>query len=159
MNSFLLAFCLWQATAAAAKTNLNTVCATGCQTTVSNIGFSGISALEDYYGSLCGNVLQVKSTFNCMREYCSENGLSEGWDGLNQVCEDDGGTELLPWSIIDNVTDAEVKSWPILTYEDTLLGAEFNTSVSVDQGLFQIGYQTIVSIMIVITSELILNGI
>ncbi|KAJ5975030.1 hypothetical protein N7481_008737 [Penicillium waksmanii] len=143
MSSFFLAFCLWQATAAAVKTNLNTVCATGCQTTVSNIGFSGISALEDYYGSLCGNVLQVKSTFNCMREYCSDNGLLDGWNGLNQVCEEDGGMELLPWSIIDNVTEAEVKSWPTLTYEDTQLGAEFSTPVSVDQGLFQIGYQTI----------------
>ncbi|KAJ5527812.1 hypothetical protein N7513_011971 [Penicillium frequentans] len=143
MNSILFALCLWQATAAAVKTNLNTVCATGCQTTVSNIGFSGISALEDYYGSLCGNVLQVKSTFNCMREYCSESGLLEGWNGLNEACELDGGTKLLPWSIIDNVTEAEVKSWPILTYEDTRLGAEFNTSVSVDQDLFQIGYQTI----------------
>lgn len=148
MSSILFALCLWQATAAAVKINLNTVCATGCQTTVSNIGFSGISALEDYYGSLCGNVLQVKSTFNCMREYCSESGLLKGWNGLNEACELDGGVELLPWSIIDNVTEAEVKSWPILTYEDTQLGAEFNTSVSVDQDLFQFGYQTIVSGMI-----------
>ncbi|KAJ5802399.1 uncharacterized protein N7503_004849 [Penicillium pulvis] len=78
-----------------------------------------------------------------MREYCSDSGLSEGWNGLNEACELDGGTKLLPWSIIDNVTESEVKSWPILTYEDTQLGAEFNTSVSVDPDLFQIGYQTI----------------
>lgn len=152
MSSILLAFCLWLATVAADKTDLNAVCATGCQTTISNIGFAGISALEDYYGSLCGNVLQVKSTFNCMREYCPESGLSEGWDALNDVCEVDGGVELLPWSIIDNLTQAEVKFWPIITYEDTQLGAEFNISVSVDEGLFQIGYQTIVSKMISIST-------
>lgn len=87
----------------------------------------------------------MKSTFICMREYCSGDGLSEGWRGLNRVCGEDEGVELLPWSIVDDVTDAEVQTWPILTYEDTQLGAQFNTSVSVDRGLFQIGYQTIVS--------------
>ncbi|KAI2696876.1 hypothetical protein CBS147332_8839 [Penicillium roqueforti] len=138
MSPFFLVVSLWQATLVTASA----LCATGCQTAVSNNEFSGISILEDYYSALCQNSLQVKATFICMRDYCPEDEIAKGWNDLNQVCEQDGGVELLPWSIIDDVTDAETKSWPILTYEDIQLGSTFNTSVSVDQSLFQLAYQT-----------------
>lgn len=141
MSPFFLVVSLWQATLVTASA----LCATGCQTAVSNNEFSGISILEDYYSALCQNSLQVKATFICMRDYCPEDEIAKGWNDLNQVCEQDGGVELLPWSIIDDVTDAETKSWPILTYEDIQLGSTFNTSVSVDQSLFQLAYQTNVS--------------
>lgn len=154
MAPLLLLLCLWQT----ALVTADSVCATGCQTTVSNVEFTGISAAEDYYGALCRNILQVKSTFMCMREYCPEDGLSEGWSSLNKACEEDGAVELLPWSIVDDVTVADVKLWPVLTYEDTQLGASFNTSVFIDERLFRIGYQTIVGYTGLTTCEAILTG-
>lgn len=141
MNLFLFSFCLCQITLATA----GAVCATGCQTAVSYNIFSGISLIDDYYSALCQNILQVQSTFICMRSYCSDDEIIDGLRSLGQSCEIDGGVELLPWSIIDNVTDAQVESWPFVTYEDTQTGVSFNTSAFVDQNLFDIAYQTMAS--------------
>lgn len=118
------------------------VCATACQTALSNIEFIETSPIEDYYSDLCQNVLRVKSTFICMRNYCSTDEITEGWKSLDQSCEGDGGVNTLPWSIIEEVTEAEVNSWPLLTYEDTQAGTSVNTSASVDQTLFDIAYTT-----------------
>lgn len=141
MKNLLLVCSLYQAALAAA----DAVCATACQTALSSTEFSGISLAEDYYSAICRNILQVKSTFICMRSYCSADEILEGWESLDQSCEGDGGVNILPWSIVDDVTEAEVSSWPILTYEDRQAGTSFNTSASVDQTLFDFAYTTMAS--------------
>ena len=119
--------------------------ATADATALSGNEFSGISLAEDYYSAICRNVLQVKSTFICMQTYCPANEILEGWKSLDQSCEGDGGVNILPWSIVDDVTEAEVSSWPVLTYEDRQAGTSFDTPASVDQTLFDFAYTTMAS--------------
>lgn len=147
MKILLLVCSLYQV----ALVTADAVCATACQTAVSSNEFSGISIAEDYYSALCRNVLQVKSIFVCMQKYCPANEIGEGWESLDQSCYGDGGVNLLPWSIVDDVTEAEVKSWPVLTDEDRQAGTSFNTSASVDQVLFDFAYTTMVSHNIILS--------
>lgn len=150
MKILLLVCSLYQV----ALVTADAVCAAACQTALSGNEFSGISLAEDYYSAICRNVLQVKSTFICMRTYCPADKILEGWKSLEQSCEGDGGVTILPWSIVDDVTEAEVSSWPILTYEDRQAGTSFNTSASVDQPLYDFAYTTMASHNIIFLSIL-----
>ena len=121
-------------------------CASACQLVLSHIKFDGSSAPAptDYYTSTCTNLLSVQSTYLCMRYYCSEPEIADGLASLDNTCRMDGIIDLFPWTIISNISNEQLLSWPHINYADLKVPVSHDTPVLVSESLFRLSLRTIV---------------
>ena len=123
-----------------------TACANACQTPLSYLLFDGSPASAGYYNLTCTNLLLVESTFLCMRYYCSEIEITKGLAYLDSTCQTYGAVEILPWSIIDNITDDQALAWPHIEYADLYGPVPYDTPVFVSDELYTVSLRTNVGI-------------
>jgi len=119
-------------------------CSYSCQTALSYFVFNGSSPMDPYYTAQCTNLLRVQSIFVCMRHYCTDTEIKAGLADFTDSCEVYGSVELLPYSVIDNITDEEVQHWRTVTIPDLGTLGSLGTPVFVAQPLYSLSKRTIV---------------
>lgn len=120
-------------------------CAEACQTPMTYVQFTGSPTSADYYASSCTNLLLVQSTFLCMRYYCPEDGITAGLASLDKTCQTYGAVELLPWSIISNISTEQLLAWPHIEYADLGGVDAYDTPIFLNDSLFELSLRTIVA--------------
>lgn len=121
-------------------------CAYACHDPAARLQFNGSSPEDDYYVAQCTNLLRVQSVFYCMKTYCSEKDIRGGLKTVTSDCMVYGKQDILPWSVIDNITRTEAESWPHVGVEDLdNTNLTYDTPVYLSESLFQLSLQTSVS--------------
>lgn len=133
------------------------ICANACQNVLSYVLFD--ESPDDYYTLTCTEPLPVKSTFLCMRYYCSEVEITDGLASLDNTCQTYGAVELLPWSIIRNISNEELLAWPNIEIVDLQGEISYDTPVFVSEPLFDVSLRTMVFILIYSSLRLLTFGI
>jgi hypothetical protein len=122
----------------------NQYCSEACETALSGQNFAGSPSVADgYYAELCGNMLHLQSLYLCARNYCSEADVEAGFSYLSGVCVR-YATAPPPLSIVGNISIEEIRAQPILNNGD--LPDIINTTVLPSDELFNLAYQTVVSV-------------
>lgn len=129
---------------AVALASTSAECASACQSPLSDLLFTGSKPSADYYALTCTNVLLVQSTFLCMRFYCSENEIAGGLASLDSTCLTYGFVNILPWSIISNITDEELLASPHIDVSNLYNPVPYETPVFISASLFEVSLKTMV---------------
>lgn len=132
--------------AQAVTLNHNVICVATCQGTLSRVPFSSsnfeAAKSGDYYSSLCGNELRVKSMFYCAKEHCTSNEIITGSRYVNNICEVSANITLPPFEQFANVTDEELRAIRRIEYGE-IFEAELNTTALPSQEVFKLLYETL----------------
>ena len=147
LSSILLGFLLSSPVRAAYK-----VCLWTCADPLDYTQFEGDSPDADYYASSCQNLLRVQSLYTCMQDRCTQKQIKDGIAEKQHSCKQYGSVDMLPWSIISNITEKDKDNLPVLNYEDlTVSGSAkpptFKRPVKLSGSLWTLSKKTNVSAM------------
>ncbi|KAL6251331.1 hypothetical protein RBB50_001539 [Rhinocladiella similis] len=121
-----------------------TACANACQTVAADLVFTSTKDMTDYYAEQCVEALRDETLFVCMRSYCTDKEVEAGIAYYIDYCQKYGSLDLLPYTIIDNITTADVQKWPQIEPLDLLQSHVYETPVYITAPLFQLSLRTIV---------------
>lgn len=142
---------LWLRFTAAGELKDDEICVSSCQEAISSLEFIGTDPDADYYTSQCTNDLRVKSIFVCSRKYCPQSDINPGLEYFNQTCETYGTVSLPPYSIIENLTDADVDNFRHIELADAPSPDPIDEVVLPSQELFDMAFMTLVRLCCLLT--------
>ena len=103
-------------------------CSYSCINPMFSITFKGDDPLAEYYVHACSTLLRLQSLYLCFQKHCSQAEIDKGLDVMKEECGE-YGLEPLPYSIIENITQADEKKLKVLQFGDLTTGDNVNPEI------------------------------
>lgn len=117
-------------------------CAGGCELALSHLSFLDTASNLSYYEIQCGSQLRTKSVYSCMKVYCRPHEILAGRERLNEDCERYGNLPLPPFSIVDNISHADIATFRHVGPDEFDVGLELGKPAFPDRPLYDLAYRT-----------------
>ena len=72
-------------------------CSDGCRDALRLVTFTDISPTQGFYAGQCSSSLLVSSLAACSQAYCTRKEAQDGWEAFENICQQYGGVDLLPY--------------------------------------------------------------